>query len=499
MIEYSSDLSKILESLKKNETIQKVIKGLNTATAGVNYLDYHVTEKKVTFTGFQGKVQKWMEKTIYDENYVVRSTVKLASYLQKTAGLTENEARSAYELIVATIQATFDKNNVIKVVEGEEIRKSYLKRNYVKVDAGNNLASCMSGVAAQGRLDLYCFNPNIQLVVNLIDGKVAARSLLFKAFRSIEDAEAEKNPMRVMARVYAADTAARTRMEEWRRNNVDYFMDGSMVYTPASKVDNWGKSGKNDPVYVPLKFATLNGVPYLDNLRSTSKSGDTYFLTNKGYSASWPKKPVGGFPHPTNKDVVWSTRSKNWISKKGAVLFKGAWVSKASIGKCGTCELEVLKSAIVLYHKGGTVCKTFCKAKCVGRKAGEKKSIYALPSEVSTCKWCRKVQLGKPNSNKMCESCEKRYITCAIKSCGRVDSKRAGYQIEGQYICYNCYYFRRHYRPCSVCNEIIGTNVKVGGLVYCAKDKPPPVPKKKPTAKAAAATKLNTHKVSINL
>ena len=68
---------------------------------------------------------------------------------------------------------------VFDVVQGEDIRKSYLVSNSYVTREGKRMGSCMSGEDEQEYLDLYVDNQQIALGILKVGDKVAARSLVW--------------------------------------------------------------------------------------------------------------------------------------------------------------------------------------------------------------------------------------------------------------------------------------------------------------------------------
>jgi hypothetical protein len=467
MIEKSDKLNKAIRATGRSVLGKKVVAKLNSLVEKpkISFLDFTVEEKtKVLFTGLQAK-----SETPYSD--ARRSVIKFASFLQKTLDLSEDDARSYQELLVASILKSENKDDVIKVVSGEEIRHYYLDANYVPAGTGN-LRSCMSGKDAQPQLDLYCFNRNIQLVVNLLGGRVAARALLFNGIPTLESEELIK----VLGRVYYSSQVSLTQIRQWSQNNTDYHLEGTDMYPNCTKP----KTGTRY-VFVPLEHYKFNATPYLDNLIALRirKKEDKAFLTNDTTSRSYfPSPPSGGFPHPTNPNLVWCCQSgmEVWIDKNEAVLVKGLYYPKSECTECSICKNlkfgKTSNSNILKYYKGGSLCVN-CDPVSVGT------GMYARIPETTVCKLCRNRCLKSEDgcsasvlrnvrvngTDGMCTNCIKNTIVCE-SSCKRRIPKGRITLIDGRNMCNDCI-LREKYSACSKCNQYVKNTVSYKKRDYC--------------------------------
>jgi hypothetical protein len=462
MLEKSEKLSKIIFSTRRTPLGEKVISKLNSLAEKpkVSFLDFTLedTSGNVVFTGLQAK-----SESPYTDGR--RTAIKLASFLQKTLDLNQDEARTYQEILVTKILKTVNKDDVVKVLSGEDIRWGYLSDNYVPQTVGN-IRSCMSGPATQCQLDLYCFNKNIQLLVNLVKGKVAARALLFNALADPED----ENFIKVLGRIYSTTVHSRTQLDLWSKDNVDFYMDGTDVYACKSKKHT-------DNVFVPLDCYKVNAVPYLDNLTRLAKYNKNIYLTNSyepRRHVEFPFIPAGGFPHPTDDTLLWSAASSGvWIKKSEAVKVNGYFYLKSEVYECEICKSNSLKAnkKSYPYYKGGHLC-----AECKPRSIARTGILYAKTSELNQCKGCRLWGLkdvagveGRGNirvvADDYCTDCIKNIEPCASK-CGVRLLKTQMSLVDIGRVCRDCFAYG-NYRMCGHCARYTKNSVAYKKQSFC--------------------------------
>ncbi len=121
-----------------------------------------------------------------------RVTIKIGRLISKIIYDTDivkyKISQSAIEEFVNYYKSWFDDSLIeYKVIEGEEIRKWYLDRNYFAPNGscvGSLWNSCMRYNEKQKFLDLYCMNKNVKMLImttmDLGVEKVRARALLWE-------------------------------------------------------------------------------------------------------------------------------------------------------------------------------------------------------------------------------------------------------------------------------------------------------------------------------
>jgi hypothetical protein len=201
------------------------------------------------------------------------------------------------EKFVNLYKSWFDSSNfILKVVEGEEIRKWYNEDSYYAPN-GNRIGSlwnsCMRYEARMRFLDLYCKNSNIKMLVMLHqDGetiKVRSRALLWDGVKVTKDFSGNlPNEIKVMDRIYSVFDSDVNIFKKWAFENgytpkweqnakSHQFFDikGEVVRARCSfQLDNW----------------RLSYYPYLDTLPYFNY--DNGMISNDEYSFSWDYKLV---------------------------------------------------------------------------------------------------------------------------------------------------------------------------------------------------------------
>ena len=134
---------------------------------------------------------------------------------------------SQFEHFINQYKSFFDYSNFeIKVVNGEEIRKWYLDKNYFAPNGrqfGTLWNSCMRYSERQKFLDLYCLNPNVKMLVMTIkiDNKeyVRCRALLWDEVEVTKSSEELPKNIKVMDRIYSVFESDIIIFKRWAEEN----------------------------------------------------------------------------------------------------------------------------------------------------------------------------------------------------------------------------------------------------------------------------------------
>lgn len=189
---------------------------------------------------------------------------------------------SDIEYFVNQYKAFFDRSNKkIVVVEGEDIRKYYLDRNYDGPDQGTLWRSCMRYRDRQQFLDLYVKNPEkvkMLVMLNNRDGadRVMGRALLWE---SVEDFNGNK--LKVMDRIYTIFDSDVLIFKKWARDN-GYI---NKAYQNA-KTQNIFEVD-NQEIIMDLKVVLpnhqLDTYPYLDSFQFYNQMNGFFYNSPKKY------------------------------------------------------------------------------------------------------------------------------------------------------------------------------------------------------------------------
>ena len=208
-----------------------------------------------------------------------------------------NITKSDIESFVNLYKSWFDKSNfTFKVVEGEEIRKWYNERNYYTpngLQTGSLWNSCMRYEKRMKFLDLYCYNPNIKMLVMLQqvnnEWLVRSRALLWDDVEVTKDFSGSlPDKIKVMDRIYSVFDSDVYTFKKWANEN---------GYIP--KFEQNAKSHqffdiKGEVVRVrcniQLDNTRFGSFPYLDTFPYFNWS--TNQVSNDEYSFDWEYKLV---------------------------------------------------------------------------------------------------------------------------------------------------------------------------------------------------------------
>lgn len=205
-------------------------------------------------------------------------------------------SQSTIEEFVNYYKSWFDDSLIeYKIVEGEDIRKWYLDRNYFAPNGscfGSLWNSCMRYTDRQKFLDLYCRNKNIKMLVmttmDLGVEKVRARALLWEDVDVISSQLEISPKIKVMDRIYSVFDSDIFIFKRWASQN---------GYIP--KWEQNAKSHqffdiKEEPVKIKCNIKIdsnyLEYYPYLDTFPFFNINNG--ILSNDEYNNDWTFKLV---------------------------------------------------------------------------------------------------------------------------------------------------------------------------------------------------------------
>lgn len=188
------------------------------------------------------------------------------------------------ENFVNEYKSFFDtKNQKMVVVDGENIRKYYLHKNYMHPQNGSLWKSCMRYPDRQKFLDLYCNNsPKIKMLVLLSvaeDGSeyVRARALLWE-----DVSDSKGNKLKIMDRIYTVFESDVFVFKKWASKN-GYI---SKTYQNSKTTQHFDVDDSESFLNLQVKIDNhlLSSYPYLDTFQFyNSKSGFFYNHEEKPY------------------------------------------------------------------------------------------------------------------------------------------------------------------------------------------------------------------------
>jgi hypothetical protein len=267
----------------------------------VSYLPSDKFKEEYGFDPFGHGVGRGMMK-------VGRLVSKLISEkLIKDYGITPTNI----EVFVNQYKSWFDKSSVeFKVIEGEEIRRWYLDRNYLTPNGctiGNLWNSCMRYNERQKFLDLYCKNPNVKmLVMTTKQGeveKVRARALLWDNVEvTNSDVELSTN-IKVMDRIYTVFDSDVQTFKKWAEQN------GYLTKWEQNAKSHQFFDVKGEPIKIKCKIQLpqrlFKHYPYLDTFPFYDLENGV--LYNDEYNNKWEYRLVQAngsltAPEPDDED-----------------------------------------------------------------------------------------------------------------------------------------------------------------------------------------------------
>lgn len=238
-----------------------------------------------------------------------RVTIKIGRLISKIIYDTDivkyKISQSAIEEFVNYYKSWFDDSLIeYKVIEGEEIRKWYLDRNYFAPNGscvGSLWNSCMRYNEKQKFLDLYCMNKNVKMLImttmDLGVEKVRARALLWENVNVVSSQFESISKVKIMDRIYSVFDSDVQIFKRWASEN---------GYIPK-----WNQNSKSHQFFdfkgeatkikcsITIDNKKFEYYPYLDTFPFFNIDNGT--LTNDEYSNEWEFKlsQANGSLHPS--------------------------------------------------------------------------------------------------------------------------------------------------------------------------------------------------------
>lgn len=156
---------------------------------------------------------------------------------------------------------------VLKVVNGENIKKYYHHPSYNKAGTGSLSASCMRYDNCQSYLDIYIKNPdNVKMLIMLdSDGYLIGRSLLW-----------EFDGIKLMDRIYTAnDEVLPFQFKKWATEN-NYLYKSEQNWYNSLLFENLQNEKKELRFKINLTNYKHNKYPYLDTFKFLDNKGNLY-------------------------------------------------------------------------------------------------------------------------------------------------------------------------------------------------------------------------------
>jgi hypothetical protein len=198
-----------------------------------------------------------------------------------------------------TYKATYDfMKDALKqfdVIQGKKIAYWYERDNYVS-GGGTLNNSCMADVETSEYFDIYCYNPQVSLVIlysddGKIDGekytsdKIKGRAILW-------DANINGKEGKFMDRVYTRFDSDVDLFKQFAEKN-GWWYKKSQSMEPSESITNGLESASNPKIVVQLKDGCWDHYPYCDTMCYLDTNDDT--LTNREVGDRMLRDTGGGW------------------------------------------------------------------------------------------------------------------------------------------------------------------------------------------------------------
>ena len=280
-----------------NNIICSIILNANTES-GINYLSPSDKSDMISYLP-ESKFKNEMEFDVFGEK-VGRSLMRVGRVVSKL--ITEEQLKqygvkqSQIEDFVNYYKSWFDKENVeFKIVEGDEIKKWYLDQNYFAPSGacmGTIWNSCMRYRERQSYLDLYCKNPNVKMLVMLVNyggvEKVRCRALLWDDVRVANSQVELPETIKVMDRIYSVFDSDVKTFKKWAEDN------GYITKWEQNAKSHQYFDIKGHPIKIKcnlkIREKNLRYYPYLDTFPFFDLASGV--LYNDEYNSKWEYRLV---------------------------------------------------------------------------------------------------------------------------------------------------------------------------------------------------------------
>jgi len=288
IFDFLTNTNNIICSVILNANTEEGISYLSTSDKSdmISYLPSDKLKEEYGFDPFGRGVGRGMMKVGRVVNKLIPEKL-IADY-----GVTPTNI----EAFVNQYKSWFDKSSVeFKIVEGDEIRKWYLDRNYLTPNGcaiGNLWNSCMRYNERQKFLDLYCKNPNIKMLVMTTKQeeveKVRARALLWDNVEVTNSPVELLSNIKVMDRIYTVFDSDVQTFKKWAEQN------GYLTKWEQNAKSHQFFDVKGEPIKIKCKIklpqSTFKHYPYLDTFPFYDLENGV--LYNDEYNNKWEYRLV---------------------------------------------------------------------------------------------------------------------------------------------------------------------------------------------------------------
>ena len=207
-----------------------------------------------------------------------------------------NISNSHIESFVNHYKSWFDTSCLeYRIVEGEEIKKWYLDRNYFTLGgypSGTLWNSCMRYQERQSFLELYTINKDIKMLIltTKVDDeeKLRARAILWNNVIVTESQEDLGQSIKVMDRIYSVFDSDVILLKRWAEQN------GYICKWEQNAKSHQYFDIKNNPIKIKCQIHLdkfiLKYYPYLDTFPFFDRTNGV--ITNNEYNRYWEYKLV---------------------------------------------------------------------------------------------------------------------------------------------------------------------------------------------------------------
>lgn len=404
--------------------------------AKLNYIEAVVEDGKLKFSYLQDS-----RISVSPFDSPLRQTAKPVTVLKK---LLVNVDLPALNSWIDKLKLHFAAPaHTIERVTGSDILFMYHEENHISGAEGSTLGqSCMRYNKCQPYIKFYARNEAVSGVWVNVDGKVAARALIWNATLN-------RKKVSVLDRIYAKDAVLEDIIHGWSMQNCD------LTINHQTKLFRDNANGKLSylSLYVPLNYKEPP-FPYLDNFKFLQGSRLYNIYQPKTILQTLQNTDGGaGIHHPVGGYIpnhVWLRDHSTWLKPEEATLIMDRYVPNNEVVPCKFCDVPLQKRNTIvsllgnerIYTCGGHYYPLEINGvlhnNCVAHH-----NIYPVGSECSSC----------ATMPKTCFHC--------LRS-----SREPHREIAGRYLCSRC----DGTTTCVTCRRtirVIDTMLGRNGNIYC--------------------------------
>jgi len=219
-----------------------------------------------------------VENSLYSRPFVIKHFSEIDNFTTrprneiKIGKLVKQIFKNKYsdkeiEEFVNLFKSYSNNGSTFKIVEGEEIKHWYNKKNYLE-ESGDLGNSCMRYESCQDYFNIYIKNPEIckLLILTNSSDELLGRALLWKLNNDCEVEKDKEKPIFYLDRIYTIDDSTKTKFEQYAEEN-DYMYRLSSSFNQYKDFQWRGEEFEDYKINIKLDKFKFESYPYMDTFK----------------------------------------------------------------------------------------------------------------------------------------------------------------------------------------------------------------------------------------